>query len=66
MTLPYSRFPLGRALSGIKSAGYRYVAWGTQHLESDGQQVPVLAGMRPPTGLPSWAGVAATWAWSRC
>jgi sugar phosphate isomerase/epimerase len=31
MTLPYSRFPLGRALSGIKAAGYQYVAWGTTH-----------------------------------
>ena len=27
MTLPYSRFPLQRALTGIKSAGYDYVAW---------------------------------------
>jgi len=48
MTLPYSRFPLGRALSGIKSAGYRYVAWGTQHAEADGRQVPVLAADAPP------------------
>jgi sugar phosphate isomerase/epimerase len=31
MTLPYSRFPLDRALSGIKAAGYRHVAWGTTH-----------------------------------
>jgi sugar phosphate isomerase/epimerase len=42
MTLPYSRFPLDRALRGIKSAGYRYVAWGTTHQE-DGRAVPVLA-----------------------
>ena len=48
MTLPYSRFSLGRALSGIKSAGYRYVAWGTQHVETDGQKVPVLATDAPP------------------
>ncbi len=48
MTLPYSRFPLGRALSGIQSAGYRYVAWGTQHVEADGQKVPVLAADAPP------------------
>jgi sugar phosphate isomerase/epimerase len=48
MTLPYSRFPLSRALSGIKSAGYRYVAWGTQHVEADGRQVPVLAEDAPP------------------
>jgi len=41
MTLPYSRFPLARALSGIKSAGYRYVAWGTTHLEGL-DSVPIL------------------------
>ena len=33
MTLPYSQYPLARALSGIKSAGYEYVAWGTSHRE---------------------------------
>ncbi len=42
MTLPYSRFPLDRALSGIQSAGYRFVAWGTTHQEADGSR-PVLA-----------------------
>lgn len=42
MTLPYSRFPLARALEGIKAAGYRFVAWGTTHKE-DGKDVPVLA-----------------------
>ena len=42
MTLPYSRFPLDRALSGIKSSGYRYVAWGTTHQEG-ARQEPVLA-----------------------
>ena len=47
MTLPYSRFPLARALSGLKSAGYRYVAWGTTHTEN-GQDVPVLAKDAPP------------------
>lgn len=41
MTLPYSAFPLERALTGLKSAGYRYVAWGTTHQES-GQRVPVM------------------------
>ena len=41
MTLPYSAFPLERALSGIRSAGYRYVAWGTTHQES-GQRKPVM------------------------
>ena len=33
MTLPYSQFPLQRALTGIKAAGYQYVAWGTTHVE---------------------------------
>jgi len=42
MTLPYSQFPLQRALEGIKSAGYRYVAWGTRHVEQGGQRVPVM------------------------
>ena len=48
MTLPYSPFPLGRALSGIKAAGYRYVAWGTRHQESAGQRVPVMPDDAPP------------------
>ncbi|HYE98060.1 MAG TPA: TIM barrel protein [Planctomycetota bacterium] len=43
MTLPYSAFPLERALEGIRGAGYRYVAWGTSH-----QKVPVLAPDAPP------------------
>ncbi len=47
MTLPYSAFPLERALEGIKAAGYRYVAWGTTHDES-GKRVPVLAGDADP------------------
>jgi sugar phosphate isomerase/epimerase len=42
MTLPYSRFPLARALSGIQSAGYRHVAWGTTHREGSGPE-PILA-----------------------
>ncbi len=42
MTLPYLQFPLGRALTGIKNAGYRYVAWGTSHKEADGKSVPVM------------------------
>ena len=49
MTLPYSRFPLVRALRGVRSAGYEYVAWGTTHREADGQQVPVIAEDSPPT-----------------
>jgi sugar phosphate isomerase/epimerase len=48
MTLPYSRFPLARALSGIKGAGYRYVAWGTTHNEGTGKPVPVVAADAPP------------------
>ena len=36
MTLPYGQFPLQRALSGIKAAGYEYVAWGTRHVETPG------------------------------
>lgn len=43
MTLPYSGFPLERALTGIKSAGYRYVAWGVQHREANGENVSVMA-----------------------
>jgi sugar phosphate isomerase/epimerase len=43
MTLPYSAFPLARAISGIRSAGYDHVAWGVTHMEADGQRRPVLA-----------------------
>lgn len=43
MTLPYSNFPLERALDGIKAAGYRYVAWGVTHKDSSGKQTPVVA-----------------------
>ena len=42
MTLPYARHPLARALTGIKAAGYAFVAWGTTHKE-DGRDTPVLA-----------------------
>jgi sugar phosphate isomerase/epimerase len=48
MTLPYARFPLERALTGIKAAGYRHVAWATAHLEAQGKRVPVLAGDAAP------------------
>src|SRR5262245_39661884 len=47
MTLPYSRFPLARALEGIKSAGYSFIAWGTTHREN-GKDVPVLAADTAP------------------
>lgn len=43
MTLPYRQFPLERALTGIKSAGYDFVAWGTQHREENGENQPVMA-----------------------
>src|SRR5262245_27140254 len=43
MTLPYSQFPLQRALTGLKDAGYKYVAWGTSHKEAGGKQAPVIA-----------------------
>ena len=43
MTLPYSNFPLERALTGIKAAGFHYVAWGVRHREANGEQVPVMA-----------------------
>src|SRR5207237_557994 len=42
MTLPYAAFPLQRALTGLRNAGYRYVAWGVNHREN-GKNVPVLA-----------------------
>jgi sugar phosphate isomerase/epimerase len=48
MTLPYSNFPLDRALTGIKAAGYGYVAWGTSHRETPGgKRIPVM-----PTDAP--------------
>jgi sugar phosphate isomerase/epimerase len=43
MTLPYSAFSLERALEGIRSSGYRSVAWGTTHRDSSGAARPVLA-----------------------
>ena len=46
MTLPYSRFPLDRALTGIKAAGYDYVAWGTTH-KVGAVDVPVIAAAAP-------------------
>jgi sugar phosphate isomerase/epimerase len=49
MTLPYSAFPLQRALQGIKGAGYSHVAWGTSHREeTGGKSVPVIAADAPP------------------
>jgi sugar phosphate isomerase/epimerase len=43
MTYVYRQFPLQRALEGIARAGYRFVAWGTEHREADGRRVPVMA-----------------------
>jgi len=42
MTLPYRFFPLERALTGIKGAGFDHVTWGTTHQEG-GESRPVLA-----------------------
>ena len=43
MTLPYGQYPLGRALSGIHGAGYKFVAWGTTHKEEgETKSVPVM------------------------
>ncbi len=42
MTLSYSAFPLERALTGIQSAGYKFVAWGVTHREANGERMPVM------------------------
>jgi len=47
MTLPYSSFSMERALRGIKDAGYKYVAWGTTHMEN-GTRTPALAADASP------------------
>ena len=56
MTLPYSAFPLARALSGIKSAGYDYVAWGVNHRDESGAVRPVLAVDAPERDAAALAG----------
>ncbi|MSR59102.1 MAG: sugar phosphate isomerase/epimerase [Planctomycetaceae bacterium] len=48
MTLPYAQFPLERALQGIQSAGYKFVAWGTTHRNRDERDEPVMAVDAPP------------------
>src|SRR5262245_56070579 len=49
MTLPYSQYPLARALEGIKTAGYQFVAWGTTHKEEgEDKPVPVMPADAPP------------------
>jgi sugar phosphate isomerase/epimerase len=47
MTLPYAEFPLERALTGIASAGYQFVAWGTTHQNSPGRKDPIIAADAP-------------------
>jgi sugar phosphate isomerase/epimerase len=50
MTLPYNQYSLARALSGLKSAGYQHVAWGTTHKElGESKGVPVIPTDAPPT-----------------
>jgi len=57
MTLPYGQFPLQRALSGIKAAGYEYVAWGTRHVETPGgNPVPVMPADASPAKAKELAG----------
>jgi sugar phosphate isomerase/epimerase len=48
MTLPYSAFPLDRALEGIAKAGYKHVAWGVTHQNAPGRKEPVMAKDAPP------------------
>lgn len=49
MTLPYGRFPFERALSGIREAGYQFVAWGTTHPDpATGKPKPLLDWREPP------------------
>lgn len=55
MTLPYSQFPLERALTGIRAAGYGFVAWGTSH-RGPGGDVPVMAADAPPAEAKALAG----------
>lgn len=43
MTLPYSDFTFERAIQGIKSAGFEYVAWGVSHVDEQGKRHPLLA-----------------------
>ncbi|MBL8232591.1 MAG: TIM barrel protein [Bryobacterales bacterium] len=49
MTLPYSAFPVERALEGIRKAGYRHVAWGVNHRDRGGVSRPMLEAAAPAT-----------------
>ena len=48
MTLPYAQFPLARALEGIRRVGFRFLVWGTTHMEGVSDRKPVLAVDAPP------------------
>ncbi len=49
MTLPYNQYPLERALTGLQTAGYKFVAWGTSHREpGEAKGVPVMPPDAPP------------------
>lgn len=49
MTLPYSAFPLERALTGIRASGYNFVAWGTSHRDAANVSRPVMPVDAPAT-----------------
>jgi sugar phosphate isomerase/epimerase len=55
MTLPYSAFSFERALTGIKNAGYSYVAWGVNHRQGAGAVKPVISLDAPPAEAASLA-----------
>jgi sugar phosphate isomerase/epimerase len=56
MTLPYAQFDLDRALQGIRTAGYKFIAWGTTHKGPDGKAMPVVAPDAPPEKARELAG----------
>lgn len=56
MTLPYSAYPLERALTGIAGAGYKYVAWGVNHRGTDGVSRPAMAADAPAAEAARLAG----------
>lgn len=56
MTLPYSAYSWARALRGIRAAGYKYVAWGTTHINETGRPEPVIGLGAPPERARELAG----------
>jgi sugar phosphate isomerase/epimerase len=57
MTLPYNQFPLERALTGLKSAGYGYIAWGTTHKQpGESKGAPVMPADASPQTAKELAG----------